>query len=334
LIKPIVTYFQRKRFPNGNFSVEFIFDDVRSRLAEKIEAKVAISSYHTQGIVKRILNIFEAYFRQSQVNHITGDIHYVGLLFHSKKTILTILDCGFMEGRGKTASFLLKLFWLYLPIKKAKFITAISEYTKNDILKYVDCNPEKIKVIPVAISTNFDLVAKEFNVHKPELLQIGGAPNKNLTRIIEAIKDMDIHLVIIGLLAETNRILLDKYHISYSNYVNLSSEQILERYISCDILLFPSTFEGFGMPILEAQAVGRPVITSNLCSMPEVGGDGVCLVDPFDVDSIKAGVSKVISDSIYRENLIEAGKQNVKRFHPDLIANMYFELYQAICKEK
>ena len=329
-----VTYFQRKRFPNGNFSVEFIFNDVRKRLEDKVEAYTAISGYHTQGLFKRIYNIIEASFRQGEVNHITGDIHYVALLLHTKRTILTILDCGFMENRSKIATYLLKLFWLTIPVKKSIYITAISEFTKNDILKYVNCDPEKIKVIPVAISSRFKYVPKKFNTDKPELLQIGGAPNKNLSRIIEAISGMNVRLSIIGVISDINLKLLHEKSISYTNYLNLSDDEIMERYISCDVLVFPSTFEGFGMPILEAQAVGRPVITSNLCSMPEVGGNGVCLVDPFDVNSIREGISKVISDSIYRENLIETGKLNVQRYHPDLIANMYFELYQAICKEK
>jgi glycosyltransferase involved in cell wall biosynthesis len=84
------------------------------------------------------------------------------------------------------------------------------------------------------------------------------------------------------------------------------------------------------MPILEAQATGRPVITSNLSSMPEVAGDGACLVNPYDVNSIKEGIQKVISDNHYRQQLITNGLKNVKRFNPKTVAGQYESLYKKL----
>jgi glycosyltransferase involved in cell wall biosynthesis len=100
----------------------------------------------------------------------------------------------------------------------------------------------------------------------------------------------------------------------------------------CDLLVFASTFEGFGLPIVEAQATGRPVVTSNIMSMPEVAGDAACLVDPFNVSSIREGVLKVINDSDYRNALVKAGFENVKRFQPEQIARQYAELYHELVK--
>ena len=84
------------------------------------------------------------------------------------------------------------------------------------------------------------------------------------------------------------------------------------------------------MPILEAQATGRPVVTSNVASMPDVAGDAACLVDPFSTDAIRDGVLRVIDDADYREELVRRGFENVKRFHPDVIADAYYSLYRKI----
>ena len=96
------------------------------------------------------------------------------------------------------------------------------------------------------------------------------------------------------------------------------------------MVVFVSTYEGFGLPILEGNAVGRPVITSNISSMPEVAGDAACLVNPFDEAEIRNGVLKVIKESSYRQELVAKGLINVKRFRPEEIAKQYAELYKDI----
>lgn len=114
---------------------------------------------------------------------------------------------------------------------------------------------------------------------------------------------------------------------------NLSFEELLEKYIESDMLIFPSLYEGFGMPILEAQTVGRVVVTSNVTSMPWVSGGGACLVDPFSISSIREGILRVIREPYYRESLIENGLRNIKRFDPDLISNSYLNLINKIKRE-
>jgi glycosyltransferase involved in cell wall biosynthesis len=101
-------------------------------------------------------------------------------------------------------------------------------------------------------------------------------------------------------------------------------------YSDCDLVFFASTYEGFGLPILEAQAVGRAVITSNICSMPEVAGAGARLVDPFDAQQIRAAISEIREDTEYRDGLIEAGFQNIKRFSPAKAAEGYLRVYRSL----
>ena len=119
----------------------------------------------------------------------------------------------------------------------------------------------------------------------------------------------------------------------FKNIFDLSREELVEQYQRCDLLIFASTYEGFGLPIVEANAVGRPVVTSNLWSMPEVAGNAACLVDPLDVASIRAGICRVIQDSAYRERLVEAGFENVKRFQVEGIAAQYANLYRSVYAE-
>ena len=267
-----VVFFQRKPRRSGNYSVENIFEILRKNLPEDIEPFVAVSKYESNGFFKRIYNIFEAAFRQrlGDVYHVTGDVHFLTYLLKKNRTILTIHDCVILERTKGFTRWLYKFFWYSIPLRKSKIITAVSEATKKEILKYVNCNPEKIIVIPDCISEKFKPVPKRFDKEKPVILQIGTTQNKNLPRLIEAIKDIPCKLEIVGQLDEQIIHLLEKYKIEYENYVNLSEDELIERYNNCDIVTFVSTYEGFGMPIIEANAVGRPVITGNIFSMPEV----------------------------------------------------------------
>lgn len=329
-----ITYFQRKPFSSGNFSLEFIFEDVRKRLHKEIEPKIKILAYQSQGLFPRLYSTIDCLFHQNTVNHVTGDTNYSGILLSSKKTIQTILDCGFLDNKTGIKRFILWLFWLYLPIKRAKKITTISEFVKQDILKNVKCDPDKIVVIPVAVSETFKPAPKLFNQACPKLLQIGTAPNKNILRLIEAIKGLSCELIIIGRLSEETVTALKTAHIKYTNCFNLSEEDVYKHYIDCDILTFTSTHEGFGMPIIEANCVERPVITSNVTSMPEIAHNAACLVNPFSSNAIREGLLSIINDAHYRETLLENGRVNRQRFNAEAIAYAYHDIYKNVLDKK
>ena len=326
-----VAYFQRRPRSGYSFSLEFIFADVRERLVDKIDSEVKISRFYNDAAFSKVYNIVEAAFRQSRsINHITGELHFLDLLMRKRTVVLTILDCVVMDRKTGLAKFLVKLIYLTLPVRRARYITAISEETKRQIIGYTGCAPEKISVIPVAIDPMFEAYPKEFNTLRPVILHIGTGYNKNLFRLIDAIAGMDCELRIIGRVDDDQIKALEKNSITYSHAHSLSQSEMLEEYRKCDILAFVSIFEGFGMPILEANAVERAVITSNISSMPEIAGAAAHLVDPFDREDIRKGILKLISDAEYRNYLIEKGRKNWIRYDPESIAGSYLDLYRKI----
>ncbi len=112
----------------------------------------------------------------------------------------------------------------------------------------------------------------------------------------------------------------------------LSDDEMLDQYHQCDILSLVSTSEGFGMPIVEANAVGRPVITSTTTSMPEIAAAAAALVDPFDISAIREGFLKIIQNQQLREEIVTNGFQNHLRFQPKQLAAQYAQLYSQLLR--
>lgn len=326
-----VNFFQRRPHAGFSFSLEYIFQDVRKRLNDKIDAKIFISKCYNNGYYTKFVNIAEAGFRQgAEVNHVTGETHFLDFLMRKKTVVLTVLDCGMMVRKKGIEKKIVRWLYLKTPISKARFVTAISEETKREIIKYTKCDPDKIQVIPVAVDDRFTPHPKPFNKEKPNILHIGTGQNKNLLRLIEALNGISCHLTIVGKLNPEYLKALAENKVDYSNEYNISNERLHQKYIECDILSFVSLFEGFGMPIVEANSVERAVITSNLSSMPEIAGNAACLVDPYKVEHIKDGIKKIIADENYRNQLIGEGKINKLRFDGNKIANMYYEIYAKV----
>lgn len=325
-----IVFFQRKPRPNKNFSIENFFNQLRSNLPNHIQAITYTSQFYSNGLFKRLFIALDSIFHQADVNHVTGDINYAAIFLRSKKTILTILDVGVLDTKKPISGKIIKLFWLTIPVKRVGYITTISNSAKSEILKLVNTNEEKIRVIYVPISSKFCFKPKEFNKEKPIILQIGTKYNKNLERLSNSLKGISCQLNIVGELSPQQKNILASNQIDYTNVFNLSDEELLRIYEDADMLAFVSTYEGFGMPIVEAQMVGRPIITSNILSMPEVAGNGACIVNPFSEEEIRAGILKIIHDDEYRQQLIKNGRINAKRFSVELISEQYLELYQEI----
>jgi glycosyltransferase involved in cell wall biosynthesis len=146
--------------------------------------------------------------------------------------------------------------------------------------------------------------------------------------VAETVAELGLQLRIIGPVSAKLRSALDRLPLVYSTTEGLSDEDLVREYVGSDVLAFVSTYEGFGLPILEAQAVGLPVVTSKTTSMPEVAGDGALIVDPYDRAEIAAAIHAVLSSQDQRRTLVERGFSNVRRFTPEHIAERYATIYR------
>lgn len=293
-----------------------------------LKLKVLELPYESKGLSNRINNIRYLIRQKAQLIHISGHDHYL-LWVPFQKAILTIHDIEALKRKSGIKKWLFQKLWFDWPIRNAKLVTTISEFSKKEILSLGNYKTP-IQVIHNPLTLPLSYKPKGFNVFKPRILHVGTKKNKNLSRLIQALSDIDCELIIIGSESEDLKAALKAHSIDFSLKSNLSNEEMIAEYKACDLLAFVSTYEGFGLPILEAQAAGRAVITSNVTSMPEVAGEGAILVDPYSVEAIRNGIQRLIEDEKLRTNLIQKGLENVKRFDAEEIARQYQELYDAI----
>ena len=323
-----VIYFMRKK--GSFFSLERVFDDISQSLSSDVNYSFRYSRFYSKGFFRRFYDLCTAPFAQGDINHITGDVHFVSYFLNKNKTILTIHDTGIPGRIIGARHWLYWLFWLRLPSWKCKYIVAISKSTKDSIINLLPDVAEKVKVIPNPVSTVFTPNFRVFNEVTPRILHIGVTENKNFERHLDAVSGLHCTFVIVGELTSYQRKLLKASNVDFKVISGLTNEEMLEQYQLSDILLFASTSEGFGLPILEGQAVGRPVVTSNIDPMSDVAGEGACLVDPYSSQSIRKGLKRIIENSQYRHELVSKGFENIKKFSPAAVAECYESLYREI----
>ncbi len=329
-MKKEVVLIYRKQFQH-TYSIEFIFDNLVASVNQSFKIKKYILPKFSNSFLNRIINLIAMLRLRHKIVHVTGDVHYAILGAWFSYRILTIHDLAFMQQNKGIKRSILKWLYVILPVKFAHQVTVVSEATKKDVLKYVKVDPQKIKVIPNFISAIYQpAFDRKFDPVKPQILQIGTAFNKNIKRLAEAITDIPCTLIIVGNLDELQKATLKKFGVNYLNKTGLTGDEMHQEYLEADLLTFVSVIEGFGMPILEAQACGLPVVTSNYSSMPEVAGNAAVLVDPYDITSIKNGILTLINNEGLRIQLVKKGFENVKRFSKDKIIAHYAALYQEL----
>ncbi len=255
-------------------------------------------------------------------------------LFRAKK-INIIHDLGYFETSIEAYPFLDTLFmkaFMKMSCKFSDITFAVSNATKKDIIKRFGVRKNKIVVINEGVEDNFKIIEdkerlgstlKKYKLNEKFLFYAGSvSPRKNLMRVLEAfdkVKDEIPHsLVITGNKAWGKDKLEDYVKENLEGRVKrlgfVSEDELVDLYNLAHGYVFPSLYEGFGLPILEAQKCGCPVLTSNATSCPEVAGDGAIIVDPYSVDDIADGVIKLTKDEKKRKELIKKGFENIKRY--------------------
>ena len=284
------------------------------------------------GIIRNLLSFKPA---EADIYHVTGDVNYLALKLPPDKTVLTIHDLSILHYRNGLRRWVLKKLLFDLPARRSKYLTVISQATRDELLKQTGCEAEKIRVIENALDERMKAADKPpFNSACPNILQVGALPYKNVPNLIRAIEGLECTLTLVGEPDEETLRLLREKSISYRNEKSLEGDAMREEYRKADIVTFCSVFEGFGLPIIEAQAMRTPLVTSNIEPMKSVAGDGALLVDPRNPAEIRQAIESIILDYRVREDLVERGLENVKRFDPATIAGSYTKLYEEIMQSQ
>jgi glycosyltransferase involved in cell wall biosynthesis len=284
-------------------------------------------------LLRNILFIYK-HRNNDGVNHITGDIHYGIFGLIGSKSVLTIHDdyAYIKAHRGILDKIYKWIFWLFLPIKLADKVVCISDSTKNKIDKLVS-NKKTVVITQHSVGDGFEYSPYLLNNENPTILQIGATFHKNLETTLNALKSINCNLRVIKKMTAEQHLLAKQLKISYSNADNLTDEEIIEEYKNADIVVFPSLYEGFGMPIIEAQTIGRPVITSNMSPMNWVAGTGALLLNnPTDINEYKEGILRIIMDDDFKGKLIANGRLNALRFNVNTVVDQYVNLYNEFFK--
>lgn len=320
------------RNPQMGFSIGKVFKPVEEELKKYADVDCIYMPSVGYGVVaiwnnvKSIKQLLKT--KKYDIIHITGTEHYLLPFLRNENVVVTIHDLGSINNNNFShfKQFFKSLLFIP-PLKMAKAITFISDKSKEEAKQYVELSDVHMSVVSDAVDKNYYFNKKEFNKECPRLLHLGTKLNKNIPRIAEALSGMKCKLRIIGKLSQEQIKSLTDNHIIYTSEFGLTDEQIYEEYKKCDIVCFPSTYEGFGMPIIEGQSVGRVVVTSNISPMKEVAGGGAVLVDPYSIESIRKGFEEAIAN---HDKYIEVGRENVKKYTVDNIAKQYYELYQQM----
>ncbi len=211
----------------------------------------------------------------------------------------------------------------------ADICVTVSECTKRDLIEHFKLDPSRIRVVPLAADRRFApqsedeirAVRKKYRLPPVYLLSVGFVPRKNLDGIMRAFARARIPEEI-GLVM-TCRMNLETYHalareLDIEKRVaflsDLRDDELVSLYSGSYCFLFPSLYEGFGLPILEAMQCGTPVITSNISSCPEVAGDAALQVDPKNIDELARKIEDMVNDPALREDLIRRGFERIRHF--------------------
>lgn len=323
--RPDIVIFMRKKRMGDN-SIEEIFNTLTPLMGEQVTVKTL--PHDSGSPIGFLKNLIFAWHNRGKVNHIAGEVHYLALIL--PKCIVTFHDLySICSGKG-IKSLVRRWLWASLPIISARRITAISQATLSEIKSINNSAKHKCTVIHNPIRNLRPQSNNDFSHKTTIILHQGTKPHKNLERVIEAIDEMEVKLLILGPMTEGQKQLAEGKHIDYKFFYDLTYDEVMKLYGESDIVSFPSLYEGFGMPVIEGQMAMRPVVTSDIPVLHEVAGDGALFVNPNSTEEIREAFQTLIDDQTLRAALVRKGTENIRRFDPHTIAAKYQAIYNEL----
>lgn len=316
------------RRPTNGYSIELVYQKICDQL-KIIGISASIYKINSKSFfpLRDIINLSKI---NADIFHISGDVNYLATFLPTKKVILTIHDVGrYFELSGfKRAIF--KLYWIIFPLLFSNLIFTSSKITQSRVQSFLSLTRNKVLHVPICTGLNIEPKINIKNNKKFTILHVGTTKNKNLTNVILALQGIDCALRIVGNILPNDYELLKKHKIDFQNYINISDQEIIELYQEADLTTFPSFHEGFGLPIIESQLAGTPVITSNISPMIEVAGNAAHLIDPHSVKEISQAVTSIIKDYNYRAAIIKDGFRNSERYSAKIVAEEHLKIYKQL----
>lgn len=327
-----IVFFHRN--PKSGYSIHRGFEPMIESLKETDKVEEFFVPCHRATPMSVLRNIWFVYKHRSKrgVNHITGDIHYCILGLIGVPSVLTIHDDYSVETarHGAVDKFIKIIFWIFLPTLLSKKNVFITPYSMKKVMKYT-ITKNACVITHQAVEKVFTYTPRPFNSTCPNLFHMGTMPHKNLETTLKALKGLKCRLTVIQKMSDEQVRLADSLGIDYRNLYDLSNEEILNEYINSDIIVFPTLREGLGAPIIEGQAVGRPVITTNKEPMSWVAGDGALLLNnPLDPEELRKAIMLLCHDEKKRADLVNKGQKNIKRFSLEDIIRQYKLIYSEV----
>lgn len=333
--KPVTLVF-RKSNP-GNFSIETVYNTLLDFFTDWQDATVELqritlkSNFDFKTFLQCVLKSLRG---KIKIAHITGGCNYMVLAFPRSKRILTVHDLFYLTHKNSKKGWLYKFIYYTLPIGYSTKIVAVSEQTKSELIRLFPKSESKITVIHNPISLGNTTKNQQAGTPKKTdplvILQIGSKPLKNYKNLLLATRDLNVNYIFIH--GDTGPInsYLEEFNLSHKAnvFTNVTKEQLTTLYAKAHVLFFASKAEGFGLPLLEAQAMRLPIITSNFPPMKTLAPQAI-LVDPNSIQQINQAVKTIINKG-YAAELLDEGIQNVKAFTVSRIAAEYQKLYSNL----
>ena len=278
--------------------------------------------------------------------------HYNVPVFYRGKLAVTVHDLTHLvlpQFLPNKAAYLYAKFLIGYAVRKAEVVFTVSENSKRDILRFYNIPEDKITVVYNAVDSRFvhrdredvSYLFDKYNIprDKKVIMYVGNLkPHKNLPRLLEAYSKMngreDTCLVLVGKAFDSEDLTPQIKALGIEDSVIktgiIVDNELVDFYNLADLFVFPSLYEGFGIPPLEAMACGTPVVCSNNSSLPEVVGDAAYMFDPYDEKQIRDAMEKVLGDATLAQSLVERGYKRVELFTPERIVNTTKAVFDKI----